>query len=95
MEKCPFCGEELDALSRRISELESQVADLSGAPQRFVDNEATYGESVYWASSERSVFHRPSCKWATYLEDSINLIEFDSHEEAVAAGYKPCKTCCA
>lgn len=38
------------------------------------------------------LFHRPECKWAKYLTDKSRQ-DFDSHEEAVAAGYKPCKTC--
>jgi hypothetical protein len=58
------------------------------------------GDLHYWnagpfhASRNREHFHRPECKWASeYLSDSPSLIEFSSHEEAVAAGYKPCKTC--
>jgi hypothetical protein len=39
-------------------------------------------------------FHRPNCEWAEYIKPP-NLQEFDSHQEAVDAGYKPCKTCCA
>ena len=38
------------------------------------------------------LFHRPNCKWAAYLTPT-NTQGFDSHEEAVGAGYKPCKTC--
>lgn len=37
-------------------------------------------------------FHRPNCDWAKKIKLG-NLIEFDSHEEAVAAGFKPCGTC--
>ena len=51
------------------------------------------GLNYYVASSQRSTFHRPSCKWATYILDSPNLIEFSSHDEATDADYKPCKTC--
>jgi methylphosphotriester-DNA--protein-cysteine methyltransferase len=37
-------------------------------------------------------FHRPTCDWAKKIKLG-NLIEFDSHEEAVASGFKPCGTC--
>jgi len=93
LEKRPFCGEELDALPRRLRELENKVAELEGAEVALSDNEARYGETIYIASSERSIFHRPRCRWASYIEHSPNCLYFDSHEEAVEAGYKPCKTC--
>jgi len=51
--------------------------------------------SYYVASSRRPHFHLPSCKWADFFLNSPNLREFSSHEEAVDAGLKPCKTCCA
>lgn len=47
----------------------------------------------YVGSERKQKFHRPECKWAQFIVDSPNLIEFASHEEAVAAGYKPCKPC--
>ena len=49
-------------------------------------------ERVYLASKRRKHFHRPGCKWAGYIPADL-LIEFDSHAEAVAAQYRPCKTC--
>jgi hypothetical protein len=77
---------------KRISELEaenrklrSQVATLGG--------ELDYIGSRFVASSQRQTFHRPECQWAFYIMSSQYLIEFDSHREAVQAGYKPCKTC--
>jgi methylphosphotriester-DNA--protein-cysteine methyltransferase len=54
--------------------------------------ESEYGPFV--ASKKRSHFHRPDCKWAEYLNER-NSIEFGSHREAVEAGKRPCKTCCA
>jgi type III restriction enzyme len=33
------------------------------------------------------------CGWADPLHDSLNAIEFETQEEAVDAGYKPCNTC--
>jgi methylphosphotriester-DNA--protein-cysteine methyltransferase len=52
--------------------------------------ESEYGPFV--ASKIRPRFHRPACKWASYLNPR-NMLEFASHAEAVSAGKKPCKTC--
>jgi hypothetical protein len=55
------------------------------------DGESEFGPFV--ASKMRLTFHRPDCKWAAYVLNSRNLVEFSSHAEAVEAGMKPCKTC--
>jgi methylphosphotriester-DNA--protein-cysteine methyltransferase len=54
------------------------------------ESENEFGPFV--ASKIRQHFHRPECKWASYLNPN-NMLEFSSHAEAVAAGKKPCKTC--
>lgn len=95
MEKCPFCGEELDALTRKVRNLERELEEVRANPVSAEESERDCGEVMYIASSERRTFHRPNCEWASYIIGSINLVEFHGHEEAVAAGYRPCKTCCA
>jgi micrococcal nuclease len=52
------------------------------------------GEEYYLASgkSERFVFHRPDCQWATRIKEE-NLIRFATREEALDSGYSPCRTC--
>jgi methylphosphotriester-DNA--protein-cysteine methyltransferase len=79
---------DIKELLRQIEELRDQVKELE-------NSHGEHGLNYYVASSRRSTFHRPSCKWASFIMDSRNLIEFSSHDEAVDAGYKPCKTCCA
>lgn len=54
------------------------------------DGEGEFGPFV--ASKIRPHFHRPGCKWASYINLS-NMLEFSSHAEAVEAGKKPSKTC--
>lgn len=44
------------------------------------------------ASKNSNKFHSPSCRWALRISPS-NLIEFKNADEAIAAGYIPCKTC--
>ena len=42
----------------------------------------------------RNRFHRWNCKWVKEM-GSKNRIMFKTHANAVAAGRKPCLTCCA
>ena len=93
MERCPFCDEELDELTRRIHQLEARISQLQTPQPSLSDNEATFGETMYVASARKSTFHRSSCLYSKYIVMSPNCIYFDSHEEAVEDGYKPCKTC--
>lgn len=51
----------------------------------------------YYASTfltPGKVFHRSDkkCRWGNRILKR-NLREFESHDEAVDAGFKPCKTC--
>ena len=75
----------VENLIREIEELRQRVREL----EELGGDDYDY----YVASSNRSIFHHVSCAWAAYFLDSSVLIEFYSHTEAVAAGYKPCKTC--
>lgn len=79
---------DLKTLRAENRKLRRQVCDL--------ENELDYlrgGRLV--GSATRKTFHRQDCRWAEFIINSENLIEFSSHEEAVDAGYRPCKTCCA
>ncbi len=83
--------EMLDLQRRFDSELRRVQAYLKAAERELghsLDNSVTY----FVASSQREVFHRPECEYAQLILDSNNLVEFYSHEQAVEAGYKPCKT---
>ncbi|NLY75980.1 MAG: nuclease [Firmicutes bacterium] len=46
----------------------------------------------YRSSSKSNKFHRPSCRWAQRISPQ-NLLIFESREEALKAGYEPCKEC--
>jgi hypothetical protein len=45
---------------------------------------------VYHGNTKSHVFHAPDCR---YYNCKICTTEFTSKEEAVAAGYTPCKAC--
>jgi len=99
-----FAPKNCKRCSGELSEVEKQLIDLKAENQRLrqslalANSQKSFTEVtpkvVYIASWSRSHFHRPSCVWMEKLsKDKIR--EFSSHEEAVKAGYRPCKTCCA
>jgi len=54
---------------------------------------ASYALSAeFWASKNSNKYHYPSCKWAQKINPK-NLIKFNSPEQAIKAGYVPCKVC--
>jgi micrococcal nuclease len=46
----------------------------------------------YVGSKKSDKYHYPSCKWAQKIKPE-NLVIFTSAEEALKAGYVPCKVC--
>ena len=46
----------------------------------------------YVASKNSQVFHKPGCRWAENISEN-NLVRYDSREEAIKAGKRPCKSC--
>jgi methylphosphotriester-DNA--protein-cysteine methyltransferase len=46
----------------------------------------------FWASKGSNKYHYPTCKWAQKIKPD-NLIKFGSPEQAVKAGYVPCRVC--
>lgn len=46
----------------------------------------------YIGNSKSKKFHYPDCRWAKEISPK-NRVEFNSREEAINAGYQPCKVC--
>lgn len=46
----------------------------------------------YVGSKNSNKYHYPDCKWAKKISPK-NLVTFKTAEEAVKAGYVPCKVC--
>ncbi|WP_253256508.1 MULTISPECIES: thermonuclease family protein [unclassified Neomoorella] len=46
----------------------------------------------YIGNSSSKKFHLPSCQWAKEISPR-NRVEFTSRQEAISAGYQPCKVC--
>lgn len=49
-------------------------------------------KDVYVASKNSGVFHKPGCRWAQNISEE-NLVTYNSREEAIKAGKRPCKSC--
>jgi methylphosphotriester-DNA--protein-cysteine methyltransferase len=46
----------------------------------------------YVGSAKSNKYHYPDCKWAKKISPK-NLVTFKTAQEAVKAGYVPCKVC--
>jgi phosphatidylserine/phosphatidylglycerophosphate/cardiolipin synthase-like enzyme len=46
----------------------------------------------YVASKNSAVFHKPDCKGASKISEK-NLVRYNTREEAIQAGKKPCAEC--
>ena len=46
----------------------------------------------YVASKNSKVFHKPDCSWAKRIKPK-NLVGYNSRDEAIKAGKRPCKMC--
>ena len=53
---------------------------------------AALAAGQYWASAKSEVYHYPDCRYAKSITE-IFLIKFKSPEEAIKAGFRPCKVC--
>lgn len=49
-------------------------------------------EEYYVASSRSKKFHRPGCEWGQKIAPA-NLVKFKTVDEALDAGYEPCRAC--
>jgi hypothetical protein len=66
------------------------AADINQPAQEVRQTQAT--KDVYVASKNSGVFHKPDCRSAQNISEE-NRITYNSREEAVKAGKRPCKLC--
>jgi len=53
---------------------------------------AISGDTKFVGSRNSNKYHYTWCRWALKIKPE-NLVVFNSPEEAIAAGYIPCKVC--
>jgi len=51
-----------------------------------------FAKYKYVASKNSKVFHRPDCTWAKRIKPK-NLVGYNTRQEAIRAGKRPCKIC--
>ena len=91
-ERCGQCGRTLDGAPRSWDTLAAENRELRHRIAELEDELHYWNAGPFLASKDRKHFHRSHCKWVREIPGR-NLIEVSSHEESVAAGYRPCKTC--
>ena len=75
------------AVDAQVSDTASPIAAKSAPPTG-----QAVAESMYVASKNSEVFHRPECRWAQKIAEK-NLVRYSSRDEAIKAGKRPCKMC--
>jgi len=57
------------------------------------DHRGGVGSARYLANRNSELFHDPACKSVKRI-NTENIIAFDSMEQALSRGFKPCRACC-
>lgn len=68
--------------------------DITVKPEKLTkpDAKRAVAEYKYVASKNSKVFHKPDCRWVKRIKPA-NLVGYNSRNEAIEAGKRPCKTC--
>ena len=56
-----------------------------------IENDNSFDECFFYAVKSTGIFCRPSCRSKPPLQNNVEF--FHTSEEAVKAGYRPCKRC--
>jgi ankyrin repeat protein len=78
----------MTALKLLIEKGNTEIAKL--LKQYQTKSKQTPEPMVYKGNASTEIFHKPGCQ---YYESKLCIAEFDNREEAIAAGFKPCKVC--
>ncbi len=81
---------EVQDLWGAVEEIRRRVETLEGSPT----DEASESPYVASATSNRKTFHLRGCKFTRgFMKVADGYSEYHTHDEAVAAGFVPCKNC--
>jgi hypothetical protein len=83
----------IDELEQLVDGVSTETSASIPALEKSRRVESATDHGPFIGSNYRKHFHRFSCKYVTGLFRSPRARYFSTHEEAVAAGYRPCKTC--
>jgi hypothetical protein len=78
--------------ARRRANLNASAPQSGSVTQPNAQNPPAASTYAFIASRNGAVFHRPDCRWAQNIT-ADNLVGYQSREEALRAGKRPCKSC--
>jgi len=64
----------------------------SPAPAPAASPSPSTSQGPFWGSKNSTIYHFPSCSWAQKINPG-NRVVFPTAQDAVNAGYRPCKVC--
>ena len=73
---------------KKLSDERINENNASMAPEKQINAV----ENKYVASNSSNIFHKPECRWAQNISQR-NIITYNSKDEAIKTGKRPCKTC--
>ena len=76
----------------KISDTENNIVMNIPEDQAKSNVDMAAAEYNYVASKNSGVFHKSSCRWAQNISEE-NLVTYNSRDEAIKAGKRPCKSC--
>ena len=79
-------------MKKRLSLLFISVTIIAGLAAIMINLDNTALAAAYVGASTTGKFHYESCRWAEKIRDD-HRVYFESREEAIDAGYVPCKVC--
>ncbi len=90
-------GENTNTADHSASQVSTPVNNstnsINNSSQSSSDNNGSSAtETVFWASSQSDIFHKPSCEWAQKISDNHKIV-YHSREEAISDGKRPCNVC--
>ena len=71
---------------------QARPADTKPNPSTATLDQTQKAKYAYIASKSRKVFHKSDCRWAKRIKPE-NLVGYNSRNEAIKAGKRPCKIC--
>ncbi len=71
---------------------QAKAADTKPNPSTATLTQTQKAKYAYIASKSSKVFHKPGCRWTNNIKPE-NLVGYNSKEEVIKAGKRPCKVC--
>lgn len=96
--KVPKINDEFGLTEEEFQEQMDMIHDYKNGDTSALEGDSSSSSSssssgqTYWASSNSNKFHYPGCEWAQKIS-SKNKVVFNSREEALNSGYRPCEVC--